>query len=252
MDAPAPQWFDNEEFWEAFYPFMFPETRFAAAEAEADLLLQLTQPLGDAALDLCCGPGRFSVALTRRGLRVTGVDRTEFLLAKARALAETAGLDVEWIRQDMRNFVRPQAFDLAINMFTSFGYFDDKDEDLDVLRNVHESLRTGGVFLIDVMGKERIARLFQSTSSEELPDGTLRVQRVEVFDDWTRLRNEWLLIRGETVRRFHFHHTIYSGQELRDRLLLAGFSEVALYGSLAGDPYRPQSDRLIAVARKAR
>jgi SAM-dependent methyltransferase len=251
VSAPTPEWFDDEEFWAAFYPFMFQETRFAAAEAEAETLLQLTQPSGNAVLDLCCGPGRFSAALARRGFRVTGVDSTEFLLAKARALAASEGLNVEWVREDMRRFVRPQAFDLVINMFTSFGYFDDKGEDLAVLRHIHESLRPGGVFLIDVMGKERIARVFQPTTSEELPDGTLRIQRVEVFDDWTRLRNEWLLIRGETVRRFRFHHTLYSGQELRTLLEQAGFPEVRLYGSLTGEPYGPEWNRLLAVARKS-
>jgi hypothetical protein len=112
------------------------------------------------------------------------------------------------------------------------------------------SLRPAGVCLIDVMGKERLARSFQSTTSDRLPDGTTLVQRHEIFDDWTRVRNEWLLIRKDRVKRFTFHHTVYSGQELRDRMEQVGFVGVTLYGNLNGDEYGPNAQRLIAVGRK--
>ena len=80
--------------------------------------------------------------------------------------------------------------------------------------------------------------------------GTLLVQRREIFDDWTRIRNEWLLIRDEQVKSFKFHHTLYSGQELKDRLLRVGFSTTQLYGDLAGSAYGRSSKRLVALARK--
>lgn len=151
---------------------------------------------------------------------------------------------------DMRDFGRADAFDLVLSMFTSFGYFDDKDEDLGVLRNMLTSLRPGGVCLIEVMGKERLASILQPTTSDVLPDGTKLVQRHEIFDDWTRIRNEWILIRKGRAKSFRFHHTIYSGQELKDRLEQAGFAGVKLHGNLDGDEYGPNAQRLIAVARK--
>jgi SAM-dependent methyltransferase len=152
---------------------------------------------------------------------------------------------------DMRDFVREDAFDLVLSMFTSFGYFDDKDEDLLVLRNVLNSLKPGGACLIQVTGKERLARIFQPTTSDVLPDGTKLIQQHEIFDDWTRIRNEWILIRQGRAKSFKFHHTIYSGQELRDCLMRVGFTDVKLYGNLDGDEYGPHAQWLIAVARKA-
>ena len=238
-------------FWRELYPFMFPEKRFADTPAAIGQALALTTPPGKDALDLCCGPGRCAVALAQRGFAVTGVDKTPFLLAKARARARAAKVTVEWVRQDMRDFVRPGAFDLALSMFTSFGYFDNQAEDVAVLRKLHTSLRPGGVLLLELAGKEWLAKVFLATSSEILPDGTMLVQRREIFDDWTRIRNEWILIRGGQARSFKFHHTLYSGRELKDRLLLAGFASVKLYGSLAGEEYGPAAKRLIAVARKA-
>ncbi|MCX7002765.1 MAG: methyltransferase domain-containing protein [bacterium] len=244
------EWFDDAAFWRDFYPYMFPETRFANTPAQIQKVLALTTPGGKTALDLCCGPGRCAIALAQAGFAVTGVDKTRWLLDKARARARAAKVKVAWIEMDMRDFVRPDAYDLALSMFTSFGYFDDKTQDMAVLRNIFASLRPGGVFLIDITGKERIAKVLQPTMAEVLPDGTLLVQRHEIYDDWTRLRNEWILLRNGRAKSYKFHHTLYSGQEMKDRLAQAGFADVQLYGTLDGDAYGPDALRLIAVARK--
>lgn len=244
------EWFDDDSFWQEIYPIMFSDTRFAEAEEQVDKILALTKPTGMSALDLCCGPGRCTIALAKKGFSVTGVDRTKYLLNKAREKSKAAKTEIQWVQQDMRHFVSPEAFDLVISMFTSFGYFDNKADDLIVLKNIFTSLRSGGTCLIDVLGKEALARILQPTTSDRLPDGTTLIQRHEVFDEWTRIRNEWLLIRKDTVKRFTFHHTVYSGQELRDRLEQVGFTDVILYGNLDGDGYGPKAQRLIAIGRK--
>jgi len=244
------EWFDDDSFWRDLYSFMFPEKRIADADAQIAKAVALTKPAGKSVLDLCCGPGRCSIALARRGFSVTGVDRTKYLLDKARAKARAARVNIEWVQKDMRDFVRPDSFALVLSMFTSFGYFDDRREDMTVLENMITSLQPGGICLIDVLGKERLARILKPTVSTLLPDGTLLVERHEIFDDWTRVRNEWLLIRKGKVKNFKFHHTVYSGLELRDRLERAGFVDVALRGNLDGDEYGPDAERLIAIGRK--
>jgi len=246
------EWFDDDSFWEAMYPFMFPESRFLEADEQVDQILSLTRPAGKDVLDLACGPGRFAVALAQRGYAITGVDRTPFLLDKARTRAENARVDIEFVQEDMRDFVRPDSFDLVLSMFTSFGYFAEKQEDILVLENIFASLRPGGVCLIDVMGKERLARIFLATSSTTLPDGATLVERREIMDEWTRIRNEWLLIRGDTVQRYPFDLNIYSGQELRERLERVGFTGVKLYGSFEGEEYGYDAQRLVVTGRKPR
>jgi SAM-dependent methyltransferase len=244
------EWFEDESFWRSFYPVMFSDERFQRAEDQIEKVLKLTDFRGHDVLDLCCGPGRHSIHLARRGFRVTGVDRTPFLLDKARSRAEQEGVQIEWVEQDMRDFVRPQTFDLILNMWTSFGYFEDKNEDLRVLRNVHNSLRSDGIFMIDVIGKEYLARVLQPTTSQRGADGSLLVERREIFDDWSRIRNEWILIKDGQVTTFKFHNTIYSAQELKDRIHHIGFRQVKVYGDLDGNEYGPQALRLIGVARK--
>ncbi len=175
------EWFGDASFWRELYPFMFTEKRIAEADEQIAKVLALTKPTGKSVLDLCCGPGRCCTALAKRGFRVTGVDKTTYLLNKAQARARAERVKVEFVQKDMRDFVRPRSFALVLNMFTSFGYFNKKQEDLTVLENIFTSLQPGGVCLIEVLGKERIAKVLQSTTSTDLPDGTVVVERHRIF-----------------------------------------------------------------------
>ena len=244
------QWFEEDSLWVDTYPYMFSPARLAAAEADVAPLLELVGAKPHSILDLCCGPGRFAIPLARRGYQVTGVDRTAFFLDKAKERAARENVDIEWVQEDMRTFVRSGAYDLALSMFTSFGYFDDKDEDLTVLRNIHASLRPGGALVMDVVGKELVAGKFEAARSRKHADGSVVIDRREVLDDWTRVRMEWTIIKGDTVRVYTIDHTVYSGQELRDRFTAAGFADVKLYGGIHGAPYDREADRLIAIGRK--
>jgi SAM-dependent methyltransferase len=134
----------------------------------------------------------------------------------------------------------------------SIGYFYDKSDDMVVLKNVFTSLKPGGAFLIDVMGKERLAKIFQPTVSNILPDGTLIVQRPKIYDDWTHVKNDLTIIKGEQAITFTFHHTVYSGQELKERMEQSGFENIKLYGSLDGSAYDSNAQRLVIVGFKPR
>lgn len=244
------EWFDNEDFWRETFPFMFPEERIASADDTVKKALSLAKVKCKSVLDLCCGPGRCSVALSRRGFSVTGVDQTRYLLNKARTRARAAGVNIEWILADMRDFVRPESYDLALSMFTSFGYFENRSEDEKVLSNVFKSLRPGGVFLLEMMGMETLAKIHRPSSVDTLPDGSMLVDEHQIIDDWSRVRNEWTIIRKDKVRKFKFHINLYSGRELREKLEHAGFNPVQLYGNMDGDEYGPDAKRLVAVGRK--
>jgi 2-polyprenyl-3-methyl-5-hydroxy-6-metoxy-1,4-benzoquinol methylase len=99
------EWFDDDSFWRDLYPFLFTRERLAASTEHAEKARALARPSGRKALDLGCGPGRCAVPLARLGFSVTGVDRTRLLLARARR----AGTKIEWVRADMRDFVRKAA-----------------------------------------------------------------------------------------------------------------------------------------------
>ena len=243
--------FDDDDFWEGLYPLMFSAERFASAFEEVEQVVELTGRERGRALDLCCGPGRHSIPLAQRGFDVTGVDISDFLLARAKQRAAEAKVAIDWVKKDMRDFVEPGAFDLIINLFTSFGYFALQADEMKALRNMAESLTDDGCLVIDTLGKEALAeRLPLNRQPTDERDGSLLIQRVDVFDDWSRARAEWILIRGEQAQRFQFEHTLYSGRELRDLMRWAGLSDVKLYGGLDGRPYGPGATRLVAIGRK--
>ena len=250
MELASSTWYENDDLWVDSYSFAFPEVSFEAARAQVPKIIALSGCKGGVILDLCCGPGRHAVPFAERAFAVTGVDRTVFLLDKARAYAKVAEVEVEWVRQDMRRFVRHEAFDLAISMCTSFGYFDNPADNAAVLSNIFASLKDGGAFVLDGVGKEVLARRFEPTSSHELPDGGLIVQRRKVIDDWSRMDNQWILVKDNNALSLRFRHWIYSARELGGMLETAGFSKIRMYGDLDGAPYSPSAERLVALARK--
>lgn len=244
-------WFANDEFWERMFPFMFPAASFDAAAENVAKIVTLTGVSQGVLLDLACGPGRYAIPFAKAGFSVTGVDRTRWLLDKARSFASQERLQVEWQEQDMRDFVRPAAFDLVTSIFTSFGYFDEASENERVLANIGRSLKPGGKFVIDVLGKEVLAARLQPTRSEVGTDGRILIHRTTIIDDWSRIEGEWILLDGERAEKFQLRHWIYSARELRSMLSAAGFSEVVIHGDFGGAAYGPQAQRLIAVATKA-
>lgn len=245
-------WHDDDSFWRDWRPMMFTPERWTRVPAEVDEILKLLKAKpGARILDLCCGPGRHSLELARRGFRVTGVDRTKAYLRDARRLARKEKLDVEFVLADMRRFRRPRAFDACINMFTAFGYFRRQADDLRVLKNVFSSLRPGGVFLMDIMGKERIAKIFAPRTWHRMPDGTIVLEERWLEDDFGWIENVWTMIRRGRMRSHRVAHRLYSGVELRNLALQAGFARAKAFGSLDRKPYDQDAQRLVVLARKA-
>ena len=245
------EWHESDAFWEDTAPFVFDQARLKSASEEAEQVLKLLGlPDGAAILDLGCGVGRHSLEFARRGMRVTGVDRTEGYLERARAESAEQGLDVEWVRADMREFRRENVFDAAVSLLTSFSYFADPAEDRRVAENVLASLKPGGRFVIDLMGKEVLARIFREKDWHEEPDGTLLLEERRVTQEWGQLQARWIIIRDGARNEHRFTLRLYSAAELSRLLRDAGFSTVTAYGSLAGAPYDEKAERLVLVACK--
>ena len=243
-------WHDDDTFWTFMAPFMFDESRWIGTAAEIDRVLDLV-PLapGAAVLDLGCGPGRHTLELARRGFRMTGVDRTAFFLEQARQKAADEELDVEFLLADMRQFRRPERFDAVLSLFTTFGYFEAAAENQQVLQNVYDSLRPGGVVLLELMGKEALARVFKERDWDE-HEGTFWLQERTIERNWSWIQNRWILLAEGKRSEFELGHWLYSAVELRWMLEEAGFSRVTAYGDLEGRPYDHTARRLVVAAWK--
>ena len=246
-----PRWFDDDSLWERIERRMNSKARLESAVEEVGQLLELTGVApGSAVLDLCCGSGRHSIELARRGMNVTAVDRTQRYLDHAAEKARAEGLEVEFIRSDMREFSRPGAFDLVINMLTSFGYFRDPNDDALVVRNMSGSLNPGGRFLIQTIGKEILARIFQPNDWDEEEDGVLFLRQRRVMQDWGWMDNRWIVIDGADRFEFNVSHRLFSAVELKALVAGHGFSRAEAYGGTDGSVYDQTAKQLVVIGHK--
>lgn len=244
-------WHESEDLWATLGPILFGQQRMAAAPAEVDGFLRLSglQP-GARVLDMACGPGRHSLELARRGYRVTAVDRTTRFLEQLRSSADEQDLDVEIVRRDMRDFRRPRAFDGAMIWFTSLGYFEDREDDLRTLVNLHDSLAPGGKLAVDLLGKEVLARGFVERWWTWLQPEQLLLEEREITRSWTWLNTRWTLVERGVPRQLSMAQRLWSASELEELLREAGFESVSVYGGLGGEPYDRSAWRLIALAER--
>ena len=223
-------WYEDKQLWAKAEPLIFNRNSFYAAEEEIPQLEKITQlKPGDKILDLCCGPGRHSIPLAEKGYQVTAVDLTKAYLNSLVEKAKEKKLDIEIIHANMLNYRQENTFELVINMFTSFGYLDSVAENMTVLQNIYDSLKTGGSFLLQTVSKE----YFQNK------EDTLKTSCKEEqfhFEETTRItcagekaHNIWKLDFQGRKSEIEFEHFIYSGLELEESLLSIGFKEIIFY-----------------------
>ncbi len=241
-------WF--ETIFDERYPELFAPLEGNAEEEVDEIVRLLALPPGAAVEDLGCGRGRHAIPLARRGYEVTGVDLSEKMLRLARLRSEKDGVRVEWVREDMRTFCRPGAFDACLSLFTSFGFFSDR-ENQKVLDNVGRSLKSGGRLLLDLRNAGKgLSRLDDLDETREIAAGTLKMSMR--YDQVTRrARAEHVLTRRDGIRiASTFDVRIYSGEELSGMIDRAGMRVRDIFGSLAGGPFGRTSTRMVLIAAR--
>ena len=243
-------WYEDDDLWEKFYDCMFDAQSFALAEQQIPELLSLINHSVNSVLDLGCGPGRHCLALAKMGYEVTGVDMSAYLLSKAQDKAQEQSMKIQFSQTDMLNYTNKKAQDLIVNMFNSFGYFDTQEKNQQVIDNAYHNLADTGTFLIDTVGKETLARNIEPVHLSEYANGDLRIERPLLIDNMQVFSNEWILISGDEVFRRSYQHFVYTPVEMTAMCKQAGFNNVRIYGSLAGDAYDLESERLVVVAEK--
>ena len=220
-------------------------------------------PSEAAILDLACGYGRLSIPLAQEGYRVTGFDFSEYLLNIAQQKAKDVGLDVCFVKGDMRDLHFDNEFDAIINIFTSFGYFDNVEDDLAVLRGVQRGLKRGGYFLMDFANSARkMSWLYEngdidqetgelvSEQSETLSNG-ITVNQVERLDVGTlrwEMKRSWLEKGKE--RSYRTNVRMYFLAELRQLMKQSDLIVEQVFGDFDASPYQADSRRILILSRK--
>jgi SAM-dependent methyltransferase len=230
------------------YPLVYPhrdEAEAAAVAARLKGVFAGATPL----LDLACGNGRYMRALARAGVDAYGVDLSEFLLGEAHG---AGGLDGRLVRCDMRALpFRDGAFGAAINMFTSFGYFDADADNARVLHEVARVLRPGGVFVLDFINEGPVRRGVPSKSTRRAGDA--EIEECRELDALRLVLSKRVTVRrpGRECVEYEERVRLYDRESLAAMLTAAAMPVVSLHGDYDLGPFDPESSaRVILVCRR--
>ncbi|MCF6093052.1 class I SAM-dependent methyltransferase [Microaerobacter geothermalis] len=239
------EWFHKS--FQNDYLLIYKHRDEESAQREVDQVISLLQlSKGEKILDLCCGNGRHSYHLAQKGFEVTGVDLSKVLLKQAKQKSE--GLPSSFYQYDMRNVPFRNQFDAVVNLFTSFGYFQNREEDIKAIKTIHRVLRLGGRFLMDYLNPSYVlANLVPSSIRREnhlVIKETRRVEGQRVIKD--------ILVRDDQGERTYQERVnLYSLEEMKEMLHEVGLNLDGVYGDFNGQPYSADSPRMILVGHKA-
>ncbi len=246
LPSPPDDWF-VEAFGE-FYPQIYAHRSDEAAVKEVTFAVEVAHP--DPAyplLDCGCGAGRHLRWLIKRFPLALGMDYSMPLLHAAR---QRLGPGAQLIRADMRRLPFPDgALGSLFSFFTSFGYFSDADNGR-VVAEWARALRKGGTLFLDFLNAERVRLDLVPESTRNA--GPWRVREWRWIDAALSRVNKRILLDHPEMgccREFHESVRLYSRQELEQLLASQGFHVTHAFGDYGGEPWRPDSKRLILVAK---
>jgi SAM-dependent methyltransferase len=237
------KWFSNKYYLELYKH---------RDDKEATDLINLIQRSislknNDKVLDVCCGAGRHSIELARRGFDVTGFDLSEYLIGEAnkqKKFLKEKNVNVKFLIKDMRNFNFRNSFDLILNIFSSFGYFEKDEENFKVFGNVKSSLKKNGYFVFDFLN-EAVLRKTLVKKDFVMIAGKKAIQE-------RRIENNFVY-KDIKVGKDLFTERIklYSCKEICSQLESTGFKVIKLSGDYYGNKFlKNKSKRFIIIAQK--
>lgn len=242
-----------EESFGSHYLEVYAHRDGREAEDDARAIITLINPDRDAPLlDLGCGSGRHLAALHRLGFRfLVGLDLSAELLGEAaRNLPRGDGGRVMLVRGDMREIPHHQCFATVLSFFTTFGYFEEDNDNARIVHAVHRVLRRGGVFVLDYINRNRLITDFVPEDEQDLPG--MHVRNVRSLTEGGRRVEKRITVERVGMEPVTLFESVrlFTREEITDMFAIAGLGNIRCFGSLAGDPHRPDSERLVVVGER--
>lgn len=237
------QWFDRSEY----------ETVYAARnDADASQMIQFivgTTELktGSTVLDVACGRGRHARAFARRGYEVTGIDLSPRAIETARRISRQEGLDITFEEGDMRVAPCTGCFDLVVNLFTSFGYFEDDKDHFRSVRAMAKAMRPDGWLVQDFMNVDQVVA--DLVPVDERREGALRVVQRRWVEGPRLVKEITLRQVGAPDQVFTESVRLLRLKDFEDMYEAAGLEIQHVLGDAQGNEFTPESPRMIMFVR---
>jgi SAM-dependent methyltransferase len=238
--APEADWF--EEWFGEDYLHIYQHRDETEAEHAIELIATyLASRRIERVLDLACGAGRHSKVLCERWWTV-GLDLSMALLKTARHDSN----DDPYVRADMRQLpFADHSFDLVVNLFTSFGYFEDDREHVRVLSGVRSAMRKGGTLVIDFFNANQVRR--DLVAYDERIENGITIEQHRAISPDNRFVEKTITLR-ERGKEYTERVRLLSPQDLERMLITAGFRVMQLFGDYTGNDWSVDSPRSILFA----
>lgn len=237
------EWFDRwfGEDYKALYAHRDPEQADAQAGA---VIAAVAADSGWNILDIGCGAGRHLASFSRRGLAAVGVDLSPVLLRDARREK------LRVVRADMRRLPFPaRSFDLAASFFTSFGYFDSVDEDVETLREFRRVVKPAGFLFLDLPNPPHVSRHLMPR--ETLERAGRRVEILRTLEE-DRVIKRIRILSGGREENHEERVRLYSPSVLGPILDILRLETVRIFGDERGAEFDPErSPRMSLLLRVA-
>ena len=233
-------WFDTK-----YYHILYKHRNFSEAEHFINKLLDFLAPKKESKfLDIACGKGRHSLYINEKGFQVVGYDLSEQSIRSANSHAKNG---VEFYTHDMRQIFRTNYFDFALNLFTSFGYFNTVRDELNAIKSFAANLKPGGKLVIDFLNKHKVI-------SELLALETKRIDNIE-FLIRKKIEQQRVVKDIEFQdkgRNYTFQESVklLGLEDFKNYLQKVDLKITHTFGNYNLDDFNTHSDRLIIIAQK--
>ena len=240
----AQQWFHtwfNSHYYHQLYHHRSHE------EAEhfiKNLYTRLNAPPGSKMLDIGCGRGRHAFYLNKHGFNVTGIDLS---IASIQHALRYENERLHFYVHDMRHLYYNNAFDVALNLFTSFGYFETDDEHVEALKTFNKALKQGGTLVLDFFNVVKVR-------SKLIPDSITTVENVDFYIHREIVDKKIIkaITFEEHNKTYNFKESVsaYGVDDFKRLFMQSGFDIMDIYGDYTLEKFDEEtSDRLIFICK---
>ncbi|WP_423149402.1 SAM-dependent methyltransferase [Rubrolithibacter danxiaensis] len=236
------KWFNSP-----YYHILYHQRNDEEAEYFIDNLCSFLKPTSNARLlDIACGRGRHSIYFNKKGYDVTGIDLS---YANIKFAQQFENEKLHFYVHDMRHLLYINYFDIALNLFTSFGYFETEKEHIKALKTFSRALKKDGLFVLDFFNTEKI---LQHLTGQEIKT----VDGIEFHINKKVVKDKII----KTISFDHKHKSFLFTEEVKalrkedfERIFKASnFNILHLFGDYSLNEYDAnKSDRLIFICKKA-
>jgi SAM-dependent methyltransferase len=219
-------------------------------EIEAEFFIKnLTQKIklnkGDKVLDIACGKGRHSIIFNKLGYFVNGIDISPESIKEAQ---KNANQTLQFYVHDMRKLFRVNYYNLAVNLFSSFGYFKTEKEHQQSIYNMYKCLKPGGFLVIDFLNVYKVINTLIPAEEKQIENIHFKIERK--FSNGCIIKN---IDITDGDKKYNFEEKVkaFTIKDFKIFFKRSGLQIISIYGDYALNPYNEStSDRLILFAQK--